>query len=287
MTTDKAQPAPAVPSLREALELLQEAVDLCAIGDIDETTDDGLGWAGFVRDEKAMLAARCTNARKPAAWTTHELIHEMKSGKLAVITATPSATFCVPVYFGEFLGPNAECAALSASPPAAVEPTCSGMQAGETIQQAAERWAWWCERRGHATGLPVFLRFLARAWEAAVATPSAPPEADALDAAQTQAARDVLAERRRQVEKEGWTFEHDDEHDNQEMALAAVCYAFCYARPQPEWMPYGGPKKPPPWWPWGSGWWRPKSPRRDLIKAGALILAEIERLDRASKKDQA
>lgn len=35
-------------------------------------------------------------------------------------------------------------------------------------------------------------------------------------------------------------------------------------------------------WPWGSSWWKPKDPRRDLVRAGALILAEIERIDRAS-----
>ncbi len=40
----------------------------------------------------------------------------------------------------------------------------------------------------------------------------------------------------------------------------------------------------PEGWPesWASCWFKPKDRRRDLIKAGALILAEIERLDRAS-----
>jgi len=28
------------------------------------------------------------------------------------------------------------------------------------------------------------------------------------------------------------------------------------------------------------GWWKPKGPRRDLIRAAALIVAEIERIDR-------
>src|SRR5690606_39870520 len=41
----------------------------------------------------------------------------------------------------------------------------------------------------------------------------------------TGAARDVLAERRRQIEAEGWTPEHDDEHSTQELAFAAACYA--------------------------------------------------------------
>jgi hypothetical protein len=40
----------------------------------------------------------------------------------------------------------------------------------------------------------------------------------------TQAALDVLAERRRQIEAEGWTPEHDDQHSNWELSRAAICY---------------------------------------------------------------
>jgi hypothetical protein len=74
----------------------------------------------------------------------------------------------------------------------------------------------------------------------------------------------VLAERRRQVTAEGWTHEHDDVHANSELALAAVCYITRNA-----WT-----------WPWEAKWWKPTTPRRNLVKAGALILAEIERIDR-------
>ncbi|PCB37801.1 hypothetical protein CJT89_33510, partial [Pseudomonas aeruginosa] len=34
-------------------------------------------------------------------------------------------------------------------------------------------------------------------------------------------------------------------------------------------------------WPWDEQWWKPSTARRDLVKACALALAEIERLDRA------
>lgn len=97
------------------------------------------------------------------------------------------------------------------------------------------------------------------------------------------AARDVLAERCRQVGVEGWTHEHDDEHSNGEMATAAACYAMCAGRPEPEWLHPTMAKafQPPKWWPWAPGWWKPRSPRKDLVKAGALVLAEIERIDRA------
>ncbi len=47
----------------------------------------------------------------------------------------------------------------------------------------------------------------------------------------SKAAQDVLAERQRQQEVEGWTTEHDDYHQNQEMAEAAGCYVQAYCFP--------------------------------------------------------
>ena len=38
--------------------------------------------------------------------------------------------------------------------------------------------------------------------------------------------------------------------------------------------------------PWEDAWWKPTTPRRDLVKAAALILAEIERLDRMAAEKQ-
>ncbi|HHG5326055.1 TPA: hypothetical protein ACPWPG_001447 [Pseudomonas aeruginosa] len=35
-------------------------------------------------------------------------------------------------------------------------------------------------------------------------------------------------------------------------------------------------------WPWDEQWWKPSTARRDMVKACALALAEIERLDRAA-----
>ncbi|KDD49422.1 hypothetical protein L529_4964 [Bordetella bronchiseptica MBORD901] len=95
----------------------------------------------------------------------------------------------------------------------------------------------------------------------------------AVSHAQTAAARDVLAERQRQISAEGWTPEHDDAQAHEQLARAAVCYAL----PQGD---YEIPE-PPEFWPWDATRWKPGDRRRELIKAGALILAEIERLDRA------
>lgn len=95
----------------------------------------------------------------------------------------------------------------------------------------------------------------------------------------------MLAERARQISAEGWTPEQDDAHKAGELASAAVVYALYAAsdshhrealdirnNPQRS-RPYG--------WPWSKEWWKPTDQRRDLVKAGALILAEIERRDRA------
>ncbi|MBR8123266.1 hypothetical protein KDW39_08900 [Burkholderia multivorans] len=97
--------------------------------------------------------------------------------------------------------------------------------------------------------------------------------ADAGEARLTDAARDVLAERRRQIDAEGWTAEHDDEHLMGDMALAGACYAIHAS---------GRSAHNSFMWPWPIEWWKPTTPRRDLVKAGALILAELERLDRAA-----
>ncbi|RPV24164.1 hypothetical protein IPC858_26875 [Pseudomonas aeruginosa] len=93
-----------------------------------------------------------------------------------------------------------------------------------------------------------------------------------------QAWLDVQAERRRQITAEGWTPEHDDAHSHGEMARAAACYALAGSS-----APNDGTAAllVSLAWPWDEQWWKPTSARRDLVKACALALAEIERLDRA------
>ncbi|HHQ3558369.1 TPA: hypothetical protein ACSPQ7_000587 [Pseudomonas aeruginosa] len=92
-----------------------------------------------------------------------------------------------------------------------------------------------------------------------------------------QAWLDVQAERRRQVEAEGWTPEHDDEHSHGQMARAAACYALAGSS-----APNDGTAAllVSLAWPWDEQWWKPSTARRDMVKACALGLAEIERLDR-------
>ena len=84
---------------------------------------------------------------------------------------------------------------------------------------------------------------------------------------------DVIAERHRQQSVEGWTPEHDNAYQNSELADAAACYAI-HAHNQGF--------STPAHWPWSPDWWKQSGARCDLVKAGALILAEIERIDRAA-----
>lgn len=72
----------------------------------------------------------------------------------------------------------------------------------------------------------------------------------------------IADERARQIRTEGWTAEHDDEHTHGELAQAAVAYAGASTH-----------------WPWSPEAWKPTGDRvRDLVKAGALIAAELDRL---------
>lgn len=139
----------------------------------------------------------------------------------------------------------------------------------ERVFEIAEQYGW--TRKGDAgqwivchtnaaANLPALIR--------AILAQSAP-------SALSAAARDVLAERQRQIEVEGWTPEHDDQHDMGQLGSAAGCYAmFTLAYPEGD---------PSPHWPWDKSWWKPsRDRRRNLEKAGALVIAEIERLDRAA-----
>lgn len=94
----------------------------------------------------------------------------------------------------------------------------------------------------------------------------------------TNGMRDIILERHRQVQEEGWTTEHDDKHKYGEISRAAACYllvnlvglkSFSFV------LDYVNSL-----WPWDWNWWKPGIWRRNLVKAGALIIAEIERLDR-------
>lgn len=82
----------------------------------------------------------------------------------------------------------------------------------------------------------------------------------------------IAAERERHFSK-GFSDAGDDRQTAGELALAASCYA----------LPPTQREHPLPMlWPWSGMVWRPTKDRiRELAKAGALIAAEIDRLNRA------
>jgi hypothetical protein len=86
---------------------------------------------------------------------------------------------------------------------------------------------------------------------------------------------EIEAERKRQIGAEGWTPEHDDEHKGGQLAGAAACYAIHDIKHWAVGMAIQN------LWPWSRQWLKPTDNRRNLIKAAALIVAEIERSDRA------
>lgn len=95
------------------------------------------------------------------------------------------------------------------------------------------------------------------------------------------AARMVLVERARQRSDEGYDDAHDDKHVKGEISAAAASYAMAASGQVKFNREAMDDIHPPSQWPWGSEWWKlSNDPKRTLIKAAALLLAEIERLDR-------
>jgi len=89
----------------------------------------------------------------------------------------------------------------------------------------------------------------------------------------------IADERKRQIEVEGFTIEQDDVYyDSGDLALAGACYALGTCAGSFEDKNSSLYKH----WPFGEVWWKPTPNNRirELIKAGALIVAEIERLQR-------
>ncbi|MGG7470795.1 hypothetical protein ACVVIH_20585 [Chryseobacterium arthrosphaerae] len=90
----------------------------------------------------------------------------------------------------------------------------------------------------------------------------------------------IAEERKRQIESEGWTLEHDKHHSNGELADAAALYAMTeetrsYVDHQwgnDMWLHF---------WPFELKWLKftPNDRVKQLCKAGAMIAAEIDRLN--------
>src|SRR5262245_43243243 len=67
----------------------------------------------------------------------------------------------------------------------------------------------------------------------------------------------VMAERRRQIEGEGWTAEHDDGHRRGELAVAGACYALHAPVMKSDSELQAARGVVPAAWPWSREWWKP------------------------------
>lgn len=113
-------------------------------------------------------------------------------------------------------------------------------------------------------------------WKTTTAEQQASREAfSAAKALAERAWNDARAERERQVAGEGFDAAHDDEHVHMDLARAAACYlldcteAFVSLKQL---------------WPWAASFWKPRVHRANCVRAVALGIAEIQRLDRAEAK---
>ena len=90
----------------------------------------------------------------------------------------------------------------------------------------------------------------------------------------------IVIERVRQIKEEGWTPEHDAEHTAGQLADAAASYAMSPDTRKTLTIFCKESDGLPPTWPWDGLWWKPcpNDRIRELVKAGALIAAEIDRL---------
>lgn len=92
----------------------------------------------------------------------------------------------------------------------------------------------------------------------------------------------IQAERERQISDEGYSESHDDRWLHDQLPIAAMVYASpAYLRPRVKCF-----------WPWDNDYYKPNESLtidgriRELVKAGALIAAEIDRLNRAKNNEK-
>ena len=79
----------------------------------------------------------------------------------------------------------------------------------------------------------------------------------------------IALERKRQVEVEGYNARHDNKEQDGTLEKAAMAYLYSSVGNRKEGMKV---------WPWCLPYYKPRDPVRDLVRAGALIAAAIDRL---------
>lgn len=106
----------------------------------------------------------------------------------------------------------------------------------------------------------------------------------------TSGAQLIADERARQIEEEGFDASNDAYYMLDELALAAIVYALPEERRNDVYIPQGVVQHTSRsiravLWPWDPAWFKPGDRIRELTKAGALIAAEIDRLQQRESTD--
>lgn len=92
----------------------------------------------------------------------------------------------------------------------------------------------------------------------------------------TKAIELIAAERQRGIEKEKYDADHDDEHVAGHIAQGGIAYVMAFIRQHNE-------KRPDldfvreMYWPFEASTWKPGDRVRNLVKAGTMIAAELDR----------
>ncbi|WP_339884270.1 hypothetical protein [Vreelandella maris] len=95
----------------------------------------------------------------------------------------------------------------------------------------------------------------------------------------------AMEERLRQIDDEGFTGEHDDAYIQGTLSNAAECYARAAKLMLQQTLDSELPATPMNW-PWHRSWWKPSpDPKRNIIKAMALLAAEYDRIERYEAPD--
>lgn len=97
---------------------------------------------------------------------------------------------------------------------------------------------------------------------------------------------DVLAERVRQIDVEGFTLAHDLAHHPGGLALAAASYLNTAIDQLVHGTEHDATEEPDTW-PWEREAWRPGDARANLVKALAIGLATLDRVDAARPTEEA
>lgn len=116
------------------------------------------------------------------------------------------------------------------------------------------------------------------AWDRAVFRMASKQPAQAVDLG--TGIKAIASERERQLCIEGFSRDSDEQYREGELARAATAYVQLAAMDlQVGSRKHIASQEPPFFWPWAQEWWKPVDARRDLVRAGALIAAQIDLID--------